>query len=287
MKDEVFELHADSFPPLLQEIPDKPKKLFARGTLPNFDKYKLLCVVGRRKFSDYGKHVCQKLIEGLSGYPIIVVSGLALGIDGIAHESAIKNNLLTIAVPGSGLSDGVIYPASHRALAKKILENNGCLISEFEADKKATPYMFPQRNRVMAGMCHATLIIECSEKSGTLITGRLAMEYNREVMTVPGSIFSENTEGPHNLIRNGATLIRNSSDILESLGLNSDEVTTTAELNDLTDEEKIILDILIEPVSKDDLYEISGLEISNFNMAITSLELKGVIKESFGKFQKY
>ena len=284
---EVKNLDINNFPPLLLEIPDKPKQLFYRGELPIFDNYKILCVVGRRKFSDYGKIACEKLINGLSGYPVIIVSGLALGIDTISHESALKAKIITIAVPGSGLNDNVIYPSSNKNLAKRILDSGGCLISEFKPDQKAAPYMFPQRNRVMAGMSHATLIIECTEKSGTLITGRLAMEYNREVMTIPGNIFNENTEGPHNLIRNGATLIRNSDDILESLGLVKNTASVEMNTGDCTDEEILLLEILIEPKSKDDLYEISGLEISNFNMAITNLELKGLIVESLGKFQKY
>ncbi len=214
----LIQLTKKQFPPLLNEIPDPPEKLFLRGALPKKNT-KLLCVVGSRIATPYGQSVAFKLIEGLSGSNVAIVSGLALGIDAIAHKSALKAKLKTIAVPGSGLDDNVIYPASNRTLARTILESGGALLSEFEPSFKATPWSFPQRNRVMAGMSHATLVIEATERSGTLITSRLALDYNRDVLTVYGSIFQESTFGPHYLIKNGAIPVRNSDDILEVFGL--------------------------------------------------------------------
>lgn len=277
-------LSANEFPPLLNEIPDKPNKLYIRGEMPDYSKYKFLSVVGSRKQSEYGKIVTDKLISGLLGQPIVIISGLALGTDAYAHECALKVGLKTIAVPGSGLNDKVIYPATNLSLAKKILEKGGALVSEFEPDLKAAPYTFPQRNRIMAGMSHATLIIECTLQSGTLITARLAMEYNRDVLTVPGSILEENRKGPHSLIRNGATIIEESRDILDVLGLiNTDVISDNPDLS--LDEIKI-LECLTEPISKDDLLEVLDLDISKFNMLISSLEIKGLIKETLGKITK-
>lgn len=283
---EIFELEKNNFPPLLLEIPDLPEKLYYRGTLPYFENNKFLAVVGSRKYSEYGKTVCEKLISGLSGYNIIIISGLALGIDGIAHATALSSKIKTIAIPGSGIADSAIYPATHFQLAQNILKNNGCLMSEFEPTQKAAPYMFPQRNRIMAGLSHATLIIEAEEKSGTLITGRLAMEYNREVLTVPGNIFSQNTKGPHRLIRDGATLIRNADDILEALDLKTEDEMTDLKLADCSEEEIQILEILIEPISRDDIIEELDMPAAKLSSLITSLEIKGLIKESLGKLHR-
>lgn len=286
--DKVIELSQNQFPPLLQEIPDKPKKLYYRGEIPNWENYKFLVVVGSRKYTDYGRSACRELIEGLRGYPVVIVSGLALGIDSIAHESALRVGLKTIAVPGSGINREVIYPASHVGLSDRIIKAGGCLLSEFEPQQKSAPYMFPQRNRVMAGMSHATLVVEAEKQSGTLITARLAMEYNRDVLTIPGSIFSSNTEGPHYLIKNGATPIRESVDILEAL-----HITVQTDLYDisyknigLSENEIILLEALKEPKSKENLIKIMDLEISELNSLLSIMEIKGLIQESLGEIRR-
>jgi len=247
--DKIRDLDFENFPELLKEINDPPKKLRIIGELPKTGN-KLLAVVGSRKYSAYGRDVCESLISGLSGYPITIVSGLALGIDSIAHRSAMKNGLQTIAVPGSGLSKKALHPQAHVELAEEIIENGGGLISEFKDDMKATYWSFPQRNRIMAGMCNATLVIEAEKKSGTLITSRLATEYNREVGCVPGPITSPSSDGPHMLIRLGAALIRDSKDVLELLDLKSkDEDKTLFDMSDLTEEEKVFIEILETPLS--------------------------------------
>jgi len=276
----------EEIPELLQEIPDAPEKLYIQGRLPG-PETKLLCVVGSRKFTPYGKDVCEKLISGLRGYNIAIVSGLALGIDGIAHRAALDAGLKTIAVPGSGLDESVLYPSSHRNLALKILEFGGALISEFEPKFHATPYSFPQRNRIMAGMSHAVLVIEAEIKSGTLITSKLATEYNREVMTVPGSIFSKNSEGPNMLIRLGATPVRNSEDILEALGFKIDEVPQNLELKyaDCSEEELLVIKILSEPMTKDDLIRTIKLPVSKVSALLSIMEIKGLIIESMGEIR--
>ncbi len=219
--DSIHTLSAESFPPLLSEITDPPEKLYIKGEFPLAEKY--LTVVGTRKPSSYGKDVMKTLIAGLRGLPVVIVSGLALGTDALAHEAALENNILTVAVPGSGLSDKVLYPAANRELAKKILQAGGCLISEFEPEFKATDFSFPQRNRIMAGLSHATLVIEAQLKSGTLITSKFATQYNRDILAVPGSIFSSLSEGPHMLIRLGATPVTTPEELREALGFKIEE----------------------------------------------------------------
>ncbi len=275
-------LEPKQFPLLLKEIPDPPKKLFIRGTFPQSEKF--LCVVGARKYSQYGKSVCEELILGLRGYPIAIVSGLALGIDSIAHRSALKAGLLTIAVPGSGLGDDVLYPSIHKTLAHEILKAGGGLLSEFEEDFQATPWSFPQRNRIMAGISHAVLVIEAEKKSGTLITSRLATEYNRDVFTVPGSIFSSNSEGPHMLIRLGATPITSSQDLREALGFKV-EAHFEKNYDNCSSEEKKIISLLDSPLEKDVLIRKSKMSASEINTILSLLEIKGIIKETLGEIR--
>jgi DNA processing protein len=281
--DEIRELKPKDFPALLAEINDPPKKLYIRGGLPS-EGLRYLTVVGSRKYSSYGKEVCEKLISGLRGFPIVIVSGLALGMDAIAHKSALVANLPTIAVPGSGLSDEVLHPRTNFKLAHEILASGGALISEFEPDFRPTLWSFPKRNRIMAGLSHSTLLIEAGEKSGTLITARLAMEYNRDVMAIPGPIFSKSHAGSNHLIKDGAHLITSSTDILEILGMSVDSSQLTVDRKDLSKEEKRIVEILeVEPLSKDDLLGKLDMPITKANILLSAMELKGLIKESLGK----
>lgn len=278
-------LSEDEWPELLREINDPPEKLRLWGSLPKKDN-KLLAVVGARKYTPYGEEVCRSLIQGLAGYPITIVSGLALGIDSVAHRSAIKAGLQTIAVPGSGLGEKVLHPHSHVNLAREIVDKGGGLISEYDDEMPSGAWAFPRRNRIMAGMCHATLVIEAEKKSGTLITSRLATEYNRDVGAVPGPIYSSTSEGPHMLIRLGATLVRDSEDILEMLGLKSDGHDTLLNIEDLSDEEKIFLKLLEKPCERDELIRLSKLDISKASAALSLLEIKGLIVEELGEVRK-
>lgn len=286
-KTQLRELAKKDFPKRLTEITDPPKKLFVRGELPPED-HKYLCVVGARKFSEYGKQAVEKLIAGLRGYPIVIISGLALGIDSIAHRAALDAGLKTIAVPGSGLDPKVLYPASHRGLAEKIVEAGGCLLSEFEPMFRPTAYSFPQRNRIMAGLSDAVLIVESELKSGTLITSKFATEYNRDVLTIPGSIFSRTSAGPHMLLRLGATPITSSTELLEALGFKPDE-TKPKNLElvfaDASPDEKKVLALLVEPLPRDELISKLGLSTSEANVLLGMMEIKGFIKESVGEIR--
>jgi len=287
MEHTVRQLDPSLFPSLLSEISDPPTRLFIRGILPKPDT-KLLCVVGSRRHSPYGKDACESLINGLRGHNIAIVSGLALGIDAVAHRACLEAGLKTIAVPGSGLDDEVLYPRTNRILAKDILKAGGALLSEFEPTFHATPYSFPQRNRIMAGMSHATLVMEAGEKSGTLITARLAMEYNRDVLTVPSSIFSRLSYGPHMLIRNGATPITKSADILEVFGIEEKEFHKKTSEN-LGENEKKVLQLLEHPTTRDELLHTLlhtfEIPIRDAHILLSSMELKGLIIEKLGELR--
>ncbi|MEX0924864.1 MAG: DNA-processing protein DprA [Candidatus Paceibacterota bacterium] len=280
--EKLFKLALAQFPSLLQEIPDPPEQLYIKGTLPP-DTNTTLCVVGSRKYSPYGKQVVDTLISSLRGKPVTVISGLALGIDALAHEAALAAGLATVAVPGSGLGRKVIAPRSNLGLADRIVECGGALVSEFEPDFRSTPWAFPQRNRIMAGLSHAILIIEARDRSGTLITARLAGEYNRDVLATPGSLFSDGSVGPHQLIRDGATPITSAVDLHEALALTSETVTQEPlELSHYSGDEQIILKVLAEPRGRDEVIRLSRLGTSKANMTIAALEMKSVIKEERG-----
>ncbi len=208
----------DLYPPQLREIPFMPQDLWLRGSLPPEDT-KFLAVIGSRELSDYGRRACEYLISGLADYPISIVSGLALGADACAHRAALKAGLHTIAIPGSGLFDSVIGPRTNFPLAQEILEHGGALLSEQEPDHIPCPADFPSRNRIMVGLADAVLMIESGAMSGTLISARMAGDYNRELLCIPHHIDDDHSYGNHLFTRLGATLVSESEHILEALGL--------------------------------------------------------------------
>lgn len=283
---EIVKLEKSKFPKSLLEIPEPPEELYIAGNLPSED-YTYLCIVGSRKFTSYGKEACEKIIEGLKGYPIVIVSGLALGIDSIAHKKALSVGLKTLVFPGSGLSPSAMYPKTNALLAEEIVKDGGCLISEFDPDFKATLWSFAKRNRLMSGISKAVLIIEAEEKSGTMITARLAIEYNRDVLAVPGSIFSPNSKGTNKLIRLGAVPVTSSYDVLDALGFNieKDTVHQAKLFEDLSDEEQSVLKALREPLPKDELIKKLKLPIHEANTLLSVLEIKGLIKEELGEIR--
>ncbi len=215
----------EHFPPMMQHMYEKniPDFMYLEGESFWLDEasssMKYLCIVGSRKYTDYGEDACRHLIAGLAGYDVTIVSGMAVGIDSIAHEAALDMDLKTIAFPGSGLGQDVLYPPQHRGLAEIIVKMGGALLSEYEPNFHAQPWMFPARNRLMAGAAHATLIIEAEKKSGTAITARLALSYFRDVFVVPGSIFSHASEGTNALIIEGAHPVTSSQEIIELMQL--------------------------------------------------------------------
>jgi DNA processing protein len=304
-------LRKSELPKLIAEMPGAPDYLYYCGDRRALfmDGYKYLCVIGSRRYSEYGRRVCEWLIEGLRGTNTVIVSGMAIGIDSIAHKAAIANNLITIAVPGSGLQPDLIYPRMNIYIAEDILKNGGCLVSPFKPEQTATPWTFPVRNQIMAGLSHATLIIEGEEDSGTLITGFLSSDYNRDTLIVPGSIFSETSRGPHKLLRFGAQAITSQEDLLEALGYvvekennvnkngkstnSSDNPSTSNNKNNLQkqspyenctpDELKIIKLLSSEPLHKDEIIRQTNLGVSRVHILISILETKMLVDQKFGK----
>lgn len=277
---------SDHIPQILQEIPDPPKKLFVRGTLPSFEKYTYLTVVGSRKYTNYGKEVCEYLIKGLRGYPVVIVSGLALGMDTIAHRAALSVGLPTVAFPGSGLSDEALYPASNIGLAREILLHNGALVSEMEPNAEAANWTFPRRNRLMAGISKATLVIEASNKSGTRITAKLATEYNRDVFAVPGSIFNESSTGTNQLLREGATPITNVDELLLELGFEKSKQPPLDAMKNCNENEKKVLQLLSSPMPRGELMRNLSMSTSDASALLSMMEINGLITESMGEIRR-
>lgn len=273
-------LFVADFPLRLREIPDIPKQLYLRGTLPNPELI-WLAVVGSRACTSYGEQVLKHLIDGLRGYPVVIVSGLAYGIDTLAHRAALDAGLVTVGVPGSGLDWQILYPRANVALAREILTAGGALLSEFEPNLKAADYTFPRHNRVMAGLCQATLMIEAREKSGSLITAKLTTDYNRDLLVVPGSIFSAESKGTHQFLRLGATPITSVSDLLMALGL-SERTEHTIHRSDVTDEEMSVLTLLASPMCRDELLMRLNMSITDANVLLSMMELKSLIVEDLG-----
>lgn len=277
-KDGVKILLQEELPQSLKETPVPPELLYVKGELPS-ENLNFLGVVGTRKLTSYGREATRNIIEGLRNHNFIVISGLALGIDAIAHQAALQNNIKTAAVLGSGLSEEALYPRENKKLAEKILDQGGALMSEYPYSMKAQYSAFPQRNRIIAGLSRAVLVVEAPEKSGALGTANFALEYNREVLAVPGPIFQETSRGTNNLIKAGAVPVVSSLDILENFGLEYENSPALEKLQ-VSDLEKEILDRLIEPMSKDELVRKIGREAREVIPALVLLEMRGIIKDS-------
>jgi DNA processing protein len=286
--DDMRILEPADLPAGLRQLPQKPAKLYLRGSLPS-PTTKVLCVVGSRAYSDYGRDACEALIEGLRGHPVCIVSGLALGIDSIAHKAALRAGLTTLALPGSSLDDRCLYPRIHASLAKEIVASGGGLLSEYPPGTPARPYLFPERNRLMAGLSDAVLLIEGRMGSGSLITANLALEYDRNVLVLPGSIFSETAAGTHHMLRQGAMPVRTPADILEALGIDASEGIELADESSLPHcgaDERALLRELREPRTRDGLLDATGLDASSLSQLLTLLELKGLITISPGVIRR-
>ncbi len=278
------------YPERLRQCEDCPIVLFVKGkTEINFNREKFISIVGTRKATDYGKQVCEKLISGLSekGYNPIIVSGLAYGIDIIAHKSALKNNLQTFAVLGHGLDS--MYPTAHRNVAKEIFET-GALITDFPSKTKFDRNNFIKRNRIIAGLSDATIVIESGEQGGALITADLANSYNREVFAVPGNVGAKYSQGCNQLIKaNKAALIETPEDIEFFLGwepVNTQRQPKQITLfSELTAEEQIIVDYLktVEHESIDLICIKTQLPVSKVSSLLLNLEFAGMVKSKPGK----
>lgn len=277
----IKEIHKEEYPENLKQMHRSPKRLYMHGSWPDLKTHKFLCIIGSRHPTKYGKEVCGVLIKGLTGYPISIISGLAIGIDSLSHEIALDAGLHCIAFPGSGLNERVIYPESNRSLAKRITDSGGALLSEYKPEHEMRNWMFPARNRLMAGLAHAILIIEAGKGSGTLKTAEYGVDFNRDMMGVVGSIFSPNSYGPHMLIRDGATPVFSSEDVLRTLGFapRPPKPVPARDLSHLDALSRRIIDCLFrEPMSLDNISMEIGIPISELNVRLTYLEIDNLIK---------
>lgn len=278
----------DDYPRRLLNCYDAPTLLFYKGTA-DLNHPKVLSIVGTRNCTDYGKHFTEKLVEEMAEENVLVVSGLALGIDSIAHKAALKNGLPTIGVVGHGIER--IYPSSNAGLAKDMIKNGGGLLTEFFSDVKPDKHNFPLRNRIVAGMSDATVVIETDVKGGSMITAKLADSYNKDVFALPGRTTDKKSSGCNHLIKhNKAILLSNAQDLLEVMGWSRTENATKKKTQrelfiELTAEENTIVQMLREKeqVHIDEINLRSGLNSSTIAAAILNLELQGVVQSLPGK----
>ncbi|QQG52366.1 MAG: DNA-protecting protein DprA [Candidatus Falkowbacteria bacterium] len=288
--------HESQYPQLLKEISSPPPILFYQGNISLINQRPQLAIVGSRKNTLYAEKVLKEFMPELIKSKIIIVSGLALGVDGLAHRQTLINSGLTIAILGSGLKKSNIYPAAHRQLAQEIIANQGLLLSEFPPDYPAKKENFPRRNRLISGLCEAVLLIEAAEKSGSLITAQLAIEQNREVLAIPGNIFTNSSSGTNKLIREGAVPILRSADILEVLKIETDfknkpkRITKKLVYQSTDDQEMLIYKIILaaekngDLICADEIVKKTKLDTATINSKLSILEIKKVIESRNGYF---
>ncbi len=269
----------EAYPAALKEIATPPPVLFYLGRLPQEET--LLAVVGSRAATNYGLSVTRDWVAAFVRAGLGIVSGFALGIDGEAHRTVIKEGGITYAVLGCGLD--VNYPAAHASLRKEILASGGGLITEFPLGTGPRAGNFPVRNRIISGLSQAVLVVEASPKSGSLITARLAAEQGKEVLAVPGSVFSLRSHGCHQLLREGATLADKPEDVLNCLGYQRKE-TGSPELTLAPEEAKVLEHLTGEPVSVDEIAYLSGLAVEKIMPILSELEIEGLVERLPGNF---
>jgi DNA processing protein len=273
----VFRHNDPEYPARLKEIYDYPPVLYVRGSLLPEDEW-CLAVVGTRRATVYGRQVTEELVTDLARSRITVVSGLARGIDSIAHDSALEAGGRSIAVFGCGLD--MVYPSENAALARRIMEQ-GALVSEYPLGTKPRAENFPRRNRIMSGLSLGVLVIEASKTSGAMITARLALEQNREVFAIPGSILAPQSSGTNYLIQEGAKLVQDYTDILEELNL-----TTVAQQMEIKEvipasdiETQLLKQLGAEPAHIDEVCRHVKLPVSQVSSTLAMMELKGLVRQ--------
>ncbi|NCA94163.1 MAG: DNA-protecting protein DprA [Sphingobacteriia bacterium] len=279
----LIDFDSPDYPRLLKEIPSAPYLIYYKGDY-DFNSRPLLAIVGSRKFTTYGQQVALSLARDLAGAGITVVSGMALGIDTFAHRGALEAGGQTLAVLGSSLEDSFIGPRTNFNLSRQIIAN-GALLSDYPPGTQATAQTFPARNRLMAGLTTGTIVVEAAQQSGTLITANMALDFNREVFSVPGNIFSPVSQGTNSLIKQGAKIITGVNDILEELNLTDfRQEKKIQEIIPASKEEEIILQILSnEPQHIDRIIKLSKINTSIVSSTLIILEMKGYIKDMGGQ----
>ncbi len=284
-------LNDKNYPQRLLNCYDSPTLLFYKGDA-DLNASKIIAIIGTRNHTDYGKHQTEKLVKELSSQNILVVSGMAFGIDAFAHKASLKNELTTVGVLAHGLDQ--IYPPDHSTLAKDMLKHGGGLLTEFRSNTKPDKHNFPTRNRIVAGMSDAVVVMETGEKGGSMITAELANGYNKDVFALPGKVTDNKSAGCNFLIRNNkAMLLTDAEELIEVMGWEDKSQKTKSKSQrelfiELSKEEKIIVDILNEKetVHIDEINLRSGLNTSASAAAILNLELQNVIISLPGKIYR-
>lgn len=273
--------HSPEYPKLLKNIPDFPLSLYYKGSFEGINFDRTVAFVGSRKASINAKETLGAIISDFKNLDIVIVSGLAEGIDAKSHQSAVENGIKTIGVIGSGFK--FKYPLSNKNLYEKMENGAGLILSEYPYEMPPLAYQFPQRNRIVTGMSKGTVVAEAKMKSGAMISARLTLEYNRELMCIPGLISNPNTEGIYHLLKNGAAMVTNTNDILEAL--NWDIKTETHPQKTLSEiEEKIYNEIALGDKNIEDLASVLNINISDLMVNLTSMELNGLIKQAGGNY---
>lgn len=274
-------LSSSVFPDALRAIPSAPAQLFAAGAAyEDWADRPRVAIVGSRKVSPYGREITTRLARDLAERGIVVVSGLALGVDGLAHQAALDAGGCTVAVLPTPLSD--IYPSSHQQLARRIVGQGGTLYSEYEPGSIIFRTNFIARNRLIAGLARVVLITEAAEKSGSLHTARFALEQGKDILAVPGSIYNPMSVGANNLIKAGAMPVTGVADILRALGI-TEKSKRSQKPKGSTPEEQCLIDLLAGGMHDcDALLTASGLDAARFNQTLTMLEITGVIHSTGG-----
>ena len=272
-------LGSKEYPRLLSEIHDPPQLIYYKGDLSCAHEF-CLSVVGARKFTNYGKRVALDIVRELAKHGLTIISGLALGIDALAHSATLDMNGKTIAVLGSGVDNQSIYPISNNLLSRKIIEKDGAIISEFPIGTPPLAHHFPLRNRIIAGLSIGTLVIEAGEKSGSLITAYSALDSGREVFAVPGDIYAINSKGSHSLLKRGAHVVTCAQDIIEVLNLEniSKFIENKKIIPESPVEEKILSILTQEPIHINEVILKTQLDTQTANATLTIMEMKGMIK---------
>ena len=278
----IVTIKDENYPAKLKEISNPPPLLYCRGEIFKPQDEFALAVVGTRKITPYGEQVTQDIVRELTQNGLCIVSGLALGIDSMAHKACIETQGRTLAVLGNGLDS--IYPASNLPLARRILDTGGLIVSEFPLGTPSFKSNFPHRNRIISGLSLGTLVIEAAASSGSLITAGLALDQNREIFAVPGSINSSASKGPNKLIKQGAIPVTSAQDILQALNLeqakNFNKVREI--LTDSAEEETIIKLLDITNMTIDEIIKKSQLDAKTINSILVGMELKGQVRKIGG-----
>lgn len=275
-----------NYPKRLRECEDGPILLYTQGNI-NFNNQKVISIVGTRKITHYGRKITEQMIEGLAPLNCLVVSGLAFGVDITAHKACLQHNLPTVGIVAHGLD--MMYPAQHRKYVDKMMENGGWA-TDFMSGSFPDKMFFPKRNRVIAGLADATLVIEAAEKSGTLITAELALGYQRDVLAVPGNVDQELSTGCNRLIRdNKAALVTGPQDVIDIMGWQTEskspKILQPRLFVDLSAEEESLVNLLQKegPMPIDSIGLKAGLTASKCSSMLFTLEFKGVIRALPGK----